>query len=251
MAELTLGVAAVFAFVAASVYSYIGVRFSRRPVSGESKLAARMFALWWLGLAATTATGGALATWGALGTPNLGVVAVATSFNLIAALAALMGLLYYLVFLYTGRREILLPIVAFYSVFGVTLAYYIAAANPTRVVVSRWTVGLAYERPFGTGFIIILVLLLIFPQIIAALLYFGLYFKVKDPAQRFRVAVVSWSLIIWLGSALLAAGANLSQSDAWQVASRGISLGAALAIFAAYFPPRWLRARLNFLPAVD
>lgn len=249
MAEPTLILAGGFAIVSASIYAYVGTRFVRRQVSGESRLAARMFALWWMGLGVTTASGGLLALAGAFGTPSLGVVSASSYANIVIVSAALMGLLYYLVFLYTGRGEILLPMVAFYTAFGTTLALYIAASNPIGVRVSRWSVALTYEHPITGPFIILFLLLLIVPQIIAALAYFRLYFKLRERAQRFRVAVVSWSLIIWFGSSLLAAGAGVSQSDAWQVASRSLGLGAALAIFAAYYPPKWLKSRLGVAAA--
>lgn len=251
MAEPTLGVSAAFAFVAAMIYAYVGVRFGGRQVSGESKMAARMFALWWLALAVTTAIGGMLSLTGALGDPNLGVVSAATYVTVVVISTALMGLLYYLVYLYTGRKEILLPLVAFYSTVGITLALYIASSNPTGVLVSRWSVGLTYARPLTGPFVIIVVALLILPQIIAALMYFRLYFKLHDPTQRFRIAVVSWSLILWFGIGLLAGGAGLSRFDWWQVASRLLGLGAALAILTAYFPPRWVRDRLGVTTVLE
>jgi len=251
MAEPTLGVSAGFAFVSAIIYVYVGVRFGRRQVSGESKMAARMFALFWLGLAATTASGGILSLTGALGDPNLGVVSAATYMNVVVISAALMGLLYYLVYLYTGRKEILMPLVALYSTLGVTLALYIASSNPTGVLVSRWSVGLTYARPLTGPFVLIVVGLLILPQLIAALVYFRLYFRLHDPTQRFRVAVVSWSLILWFGIGLLAGGAGLSRFDWWQVASRGLGLGAALAILTAYYPPRWVKDRFGLTTVLD
>ena len=45
--------------LAALVYAHVGRLLARRPVSAEHRLAARLFALWWLGLAAGTLLGAA------------------------------------------------------------------------------------------------------------------------------------------------------------------------------------------------
>ena len=91
----------------------------------------------------------------------------------------------------------------------------------------------------------LIVILLIFPQVIAGIAYFTLYFSVKEVTQKYRVAVVSGSIIIWFLSAFIASISGLSQYDWWQIASRLIGLGATLAILMAYRPIPWIKQRLG------
>lgn len=93
--------------------------------------------------------------------------------------------------------------------------------------------------------------LLVFPQIIGGLAYFTLYFRVKDPAQKYRIALVAWSIIIWFASAFLASISGLAQFDWWQIVSRLIGLGAALATLMAYQPPGWIQHRLGRAVAAE
>jgi hypothetical protein len=55
--------------------------------------------------------------------------------------------------------------------------------------------------------------------------------------------MVSFTLLGWFGSALLAYGTGLSTNPWWQAVSRSIGLVAALLIYAAYRPPGWVQRR--------
>jgi hypothetical protein len=119
--------------------------------------------------------------------------------------------------------------------------YFIEASNPTGVNVGRWSATLAYQNQIRGPLFLIALLLLVFPQIIGSVAYFILYFRVKTATQRYRIALVSWSIIIWFLSAFLASISGLAQYDWWQVVSRLIALGASLAIMFAYQPPLWIK----------
>jgi hypothetical protein len=82
---------------------------------------------------------------------------------------------------------------------------------------------------------------LVFPQIIGSLAYFTLYFRVQTVTQKYRILIVSWSIIIWFLSAFLAGISGLSKYDWWQIVSRLIALSASLAILLAYQPPVWIK----------
>ena len=53
----------------------------------------------------------------------------------------------------------------------------------------------------------ILAVLLLLPQIIGSFAYFTLYFRVTDVTQKYRILLVSWSIIVWF----------LSPLQPWQV----------------------------------
>ena len=139
----------------------------------------------------------------------------------------------------------------FYLVFYILLVYYINASSPDSVTVERWTAGVAYgNAPSGT-FIILLIVLLLLPPLIGGLAYFMLYFRVTEITQKYRILLVSWSIILWFLSPLAAMAGGLSQQDWWQFASRLIGLAAALTILMAYLPPRWLKQRYGIISLSD
>jgi hypothetical protein len=111
------------------------------------------------------------------------------------------------------------------------------------VTVGRWGTTVAYRSQITGPLFLLILLLLVVPQILAGLAYFTLYFRVQDATQRYRILLVSWSIVIWFGSALVASFAGLSNYDWWQIVNRLIGLAATLTILTAYRPPRWIKRR--------
>jgi hypothetical protein len=180
-----------------------------------------------------------------MGIAGLALFTTFTLVNLLAICVALYGLMYYLLFLFTGNRRLLGPLTVFYIAYYIFLVYYVLASVPVGVQVTRWNATLEYQNLITGPLCLIVLLLLVFPQIIGSLAYFTLYFRVQSPTQKYRVLLVSWSILIWFSSAFLASIVGLSQQDWWQVTSRLIGLGAALAILFAYLPPPWIKRRFN------
>ena len=210
-----------------------------------------MFIVWWYALAATTLSGAVLSLLGALGIVKLSLFVTVTIVNLLATCVALFGLMYYLLYLFTGNRRLLVPLTLFYIAYYGFLVYYVLASEPVSVSVDRWRATLVYQNEIRGPLFLAVLLLLVLPQIIGSLAYFTLYFRIKNPTQKYRVLLVSWSIIIWFLSAFLASIAGLSQFDWWQVASRLIGLSAALMIRFAYEPPSWVKQRYNVLSIAD
>lgn len=248
----TLLFSALFAVTAASIYSYVGWRFSKRVISSsEARLAWGSFTVWWYGLAATTLIGGFLSLLGALGLTSLPLFVTATYINILVICLALWGLLYYLIYLFTGNRRALMLLAVFYISYYVLLVYYITASIPGDVNVGRWNTTLVYRAPLTGPFFVIILVFLLLPQIIGSLAYFTLYFRVSDVTQKYRVLLVSWSIFVWFLSPLIALAGGLAQQDWWQLASRLIGLAAALTILMAYLPPRWLKQRYGIISLSD
>lgn len=248
----TLLFSALFAMLAAGIYAYIGWRLSKRIISSSrAQLAWGSFTVWWYGLAATTLIGGFLSLLGAIGFTSLPLFVTATYINLIIICLALCGLLYYLIYLFTGNSRSLILLAIFYLIYYVLLVYYITASTPSGVKIDRWNTPLVYHSQLtGTFFVVIWVCLLL-PQIIGGLAYFTLYFRVSDMTQKYRILLVSWSIIIWFLSPGAALVGGLAQKDWWQLVSRLIGLAAALTILMAYLPPRWLKQRYGILSLND
>ncbi|MDX1611223.1 MAG: hypothetical protein R3185_02555 [Candidatus Thermoplasmatota archaeon] len=243
MAQPTLLLAGGFAIASAMAFAFAGSTVVRREHEGELARANNMFALWWYALSASTALGGIQSLSAGLGVTSIGVWTYATYANLLLICAALWGLLYYLVYLFTGKSEFYTPLGGFYVVYFLWLLYYITSADPIGVDVQRWGTELIYARPLQGTLLTITLLLLLIPQIVGALAYATVYFRLREPAKRFRVVLVSASIFVWFTSSLLASLSGLNEVDWWQLVSRTIGLTAALLVILAYRPPEVLKRR--------
>jgi hypothetical protein len=246
MIQPTLLFGAFLSTVCAGIYYYVGrVLSRRRSASPDSRLAWILFVVWWYALAAATTCGALISLLGALGISGLPLFTTITLVNLLATCVALYGLMFYLLYLFTGNRRLLWPITMFYIAYYIMLVYYVQASVPISVTVDRWRAALEYQNQVRGPFFLMLLFLLVFPQIIGSLAYFSLYFRVQNVTQKYRILVVSWSILIWFLSAFLANISGLTQQNWWQVANRLIGLGAALAILFAYQPPSWIKQRIG------
>jgi hypothetical protein len=248
----TLLFSALFGLLAAGIYTYVGWRLSKRVISSSrAQLAWGSFTVWWYGLATTTLIGAFLSLFGAVGVTSLPLFVTATYINLLIICLALCGLLYYLIYLFTGSSNSLILLAIFYLMYYMLLVYYITASAPGGVEVERWRTRIVYHSELTGPFFVVILVLLLLPQILGGLAYFTLYFRVSDTTQKYRILLVSWSIIIWFISPLIAEAGGLAQQDWWQLTSRCIGLAAALTILMAYLPPRWLKQRYGILSLSD
>lgn len=246
MIQPTLLFGALLSILAAGIYYYVGRVLSRRHLaSPDSRMAWALFVVWWYALAATTLSGGLLSLLGGFGIAGLPLFATFTMVNLLAICVGLFGLMYYLLYLFTGKRSLLGPLSVFYIAYYILLVYYVQASDPAGVAVERWRATLVYQHELRGPLFIIVLLLLLFPQIIGSLAYFTLYFRVHNATQKYRILLVSWSIIIWFLTGFIASISGLSEADWWQIVNRLIGLSAALAILLAYQPTPSIKRRFG------
>ena len=174
-----------------------------------------------------------------------------TLVNLLAICVGLFGLVYYLLYLFTGTRSLIGPLSVFYVAYYILLIYYVMASDPAGVAVERWRATLVYQHELRGPLFIIVLLLLLFPQIIGSLAYFTLYFRVENATQKYRILLVSWSIIIWFLTGFIASISGLSEVDWWQIVNRMIGLSAALAILLAYQPTSSIKRRFGITSITD
>ncbi|MCI4351546.1 MAG: hypothetical protein L3K15_08565 [Thermoplasmata archaeon] len=240
-AALVSGVASI---VAVGIYVFLGWRLAQRPVSPESRLPARQFAIFWLGLAFVTAIGGIESLIAVATVPPLALVLALLYAELPLLCLVLWGLVGYLIFLFSGRTFVV-PLTVAYAAMGAFLVALIALAQPDGVTIMQGAVGVHTATTFSAPYVILLVVGLILPEIVGAILYFTLAFRTKDATVRYRITLVSWSLIAWFGLGLLNLGTLLGGGLAAQVFARSLGVFAALVILLAYYPPAWIRTRLG------
>jgi hypothetical protein len=252
MVEPTLIFGTIFSILSAGIYFYVAHTLGKRKtVSPDARIAWNLFVVWWYALAGITFVNGVLNLVGAIGLTSLPLFLTITQLELLVVCIALHGLMYYLLYIFTGNKKALPMLTVFYIVYYFLLMYYLNLSIPIGVSINRWNVGVDYQQQPTGPFVTLLLVLFVFPQIIGSLAYFTLYFRVKEVTQKYRVALVSWSIIIWFLSSFIASISGLSQYDWWQVTSRMIGLGATLGILMAYRPVSWIKNRLGVSSIIE
>ncbi len=241
MTATTLLASAIVTTAATSLFVYIGCRLTKRRLDEPSRLAATAFVVWWFGVA------GFLFLWNALplflalaGVEDLALVVVLRLVSHLSLSLAIACLVFYLLYLFTGQRGLVYPVMVFYALVFMGLAYIVVFNDPVGVDVARWRLDLRYQMPLGMPFFV-LIGLLILPTSAGALGYLSLIGKTSDKRMRLRITLVSISILVWGLSSLFA---RYFAGEFLQIFTRsGIGLVAATVIFLAYETPAWLRKR--------
>lgn len=244
MSNTTLLLSAAISALTALLYLYVGHVLRKRRVSTDARLAQSMFILWWQSLGGLGLLSAGVLVLYTVGSLEIWVYQAYITFVLLVLFLALWGLQFYLVYLYTGSRRSFAPLGVFYAMlFLATLGLIEYIGAPERLVDDGWSIKAEPTTEFGLAFNLVFVLLIVGPQIVAAIAYARLYRKTSDKTQRYRIGMVSTSIIVWFGSSVLGTAASVSQGVTWQLFSRAISTAGVLVILMAYKPPAWVRRR--------
>lgn len=247
MSTTTLGISLALAVTTASLYLYIGYVLRQRKVSTEARLARDLFAGWWLVIGTSSLLGAAQIVLYLLGWLPVWVFVTMSQLSLLAIFGGLWALQSYLVYLYRGSRRALVPLAVFYAllyIMTVGLLHWIGERHPyTTITDNGWALVALPKFELSQGIGLIAILVLLGPQVAAAVAYGRLFFKTRDRTQRYRIALLSGAIVGWFGTSLAAAAADASEGQTWQFLSRLIGLAAGAVILMAYRPPAWIRSR--------
>jgi hypothetical protein len=251
MPSLMLAAVAGVHLVTAAAFVAVGRRFLSRPVLPGLALPRDAFVAWWWCFAAYLAGEGALALLAAAGWAPFSAFLV---FRLVSGpliAAAAFGLAYHVLFLWSGKAWLAIPIAFYYG--GAACAYSLSIwlHGPTGVEVTDWSADLSYVTPMGGGLWQAVLVSMGLPLVLGSLAYLGLAWKVHDRAQRYRIILVASSLLVWVisGYAAESRGGVLVRFVAIVV----LGLATAGSVTAAYYPPaavrRWLAHQSSPSPA--
>ncbi len=231
--------------VVAVLYGFVAWTIAGRKVSDAGRLPNQSFALWWWGLAVLTGAGVVRTVGLGFAAPTLPGYMTYLHFVLLLIMVAFAGMLYYFLYLWSGRNNLWVPISLFYFGLYIFFVYYIMLQEPSGFDAEG---NLVYANDLsGTIWGTIISVTWLLPPIIGAGLYLSLVRKVREPLLRFRIALVASSIIVWflivIGGSLT--GAATEASDWWTYLSRIIAALAAIFTFIAYRPPRAVRKLFN------
>lgn len=195
----TLLAGALLTLAAGLAYLAAGIRLSRQaPRKGH---AIALFSLFWFALGFYGIADGLWSLAVPLANPPVALGITILHLKTLIGCAGFLGLVYYLLYLYTGNRRILLPLVLFYALVYVLVLYSYIARHPIGQETQTWRSGLVYANDGGL-LDTLAVIALFLPPLLASIAYARLATKVQTPQQRRRVLAISASLAVFFGSLL-------------------------------------------------
>lgn len=234
---------ALLPLVTAALLVYIGVTVSRRPTSRADRLAMRMFAAWWFSAAAIILLGAAPSLLSLAGTPSLWVLDITTFATAVPLAVGLCGLLYYLLYIYTGRKSLIRPLGAAYAAFFVFTVFYFAQFDGRRLEETAYSVRILSDVQPPAWMRVAYGATVALP-ILAAVVGYGLLLRrTHSPAQRFRLTLVSASFFVWFTPVLGAFVLGFDQADWFPFVYQVPGTLAAFLISLAYRPPSFVERR--------
>ena len=235
MPPWTLLAGAVLSLGTAAGFVAVGVAVSRR-LAARTRPAELAFRAFWFSAAVVWGAQGLMTLAGFLGVATRGVVMaldqVTSPFYCLAA----GSLLYYVLYLLTGRERLLWPIAAYYFLAYVALRLVVESAHGVGVEVGAWQVNLLWETPLQGPAYTLVVALIAGPLLAAVLAYASLYFRVEDKVARTRIALVAVGLLAWVGTEAFSYTSGMARTTAGELTRRLVALGATVLILAAYRP---------------
>lgn len=229
----------------ASLFAYAGLLTWRRQVPEGSRLANGAFSMWWWGASMVIAL---LSVSNLLGMAGVVDDDVHTTLHYLRAapLSLALGcLMFYLAFLFTGQRRLVVPLAGAYLLHHAFTLYYFVRLGPMHTVVTAWDVRVvpetAVDGPLSAAFGIALAL----PIVAACAAYVVLAFRVGGREQRYRVGLVALALGQWFLLLLVSFLLRLQERDWFSVFYQVPGLVSALFVIVAFRPPPWLQQRLR------
>lgn len=220
----TLLASSVLGLGVALLYGAVGWRVAHR---GAGQVPLRLFALFWVGMAAYGLLDAGWALCVAWPGVPLAASLVVLHLKILAAVAGFGGLVAYLLAIYTGRERVTWVVLAAYAALFVLVTYFYAWRGPVDQHLTTWGASLDYARP-GGAFQKLVVVLLFVPPALSAVAYAALLRVVDEPAARRRVAATAASL------AVLFAGLTLGWLNGtlpwWGLFEKVLALSAALGV---------------------
>ncbi len=233
--------------VMAALLTQLGLVVWRRRPTGPARLAGTGFAGWWimLGLLQISALIDLIVT-RTVGWTIPGYTTYVQALLLLISVG-FAGLLYYMVYLFTGRARAWIPVTIGYVAMFIVLLHWFNAADIIALNQGEFASEPVYKRDLADGPLSTVIgLILLVPVFMAAIGYLSLYFKVQERSQRFRIATIGGAFTFWFGSSIIVGQAtDWNNTEWWPLVSSLITLLAAAGVYATFQPPRWMRKALH------
>ncbi|HWH09186.1 MAG TPA: hypothetical protein VNX21_08300, partial [Candidatus Thermoplasmatota archaeon] len=197
---------------------------------------AEAFALFWFGVGVVNALQAFLEVVALVRDPGLPLAFAVWNTRIVLALTSFAGLVYYLLYVYTGRPTSRSALIVFYALAFLLMQVWLMGARPTGTDVQGWRVDLTFEDPEKTPLYGLVVVMFFVPPLVAAAAYLVFMRLATGAAQRRRVRLLSASLVVYFAGLTL--GYLNSGWAWWGLMENVLGLAAAAGAIAAFRPPR-------------
>ncbi len=238
-----LWASAVLPIATAALLAYVGFIVSKRQVPPQDRPAMLGFGVWWFSAAAILFIVGIRIVFYILGVRESAAYMTMTSLIAVPLSVGLAGLVYYLVYIYSGSRQAVYPIVVFYLFFMLFVLYYFGLPGERTVHATHWSIQLEGGEPVPGWMGAVFGLLVAGPVLLAVLAYGSLFFVVKTPEQRFRVISIFSAFALWFTPLLLGFLLGFNGSSWFPLVYQLPGIPAAALIILGFKPPQALQKR--------
>ena len=247
MVETTLAIAGVSTLAVALVYGYVGLRFAKQAHGkGSGVRAMRFFALWWSATSLNQVLGSLLYLGFAFGYGDLSLQLTYVFLQRLLLSLSLVGLMYYLIYLQTGK-DTALALVLVYAIYFASQVYSLTARAPLGIDSFGWRTEIRWDRDMPAVWQA-WNLLIVIPPTVGALMMLRVYRRVEGPTRRFRIAMIGIGFVAWWILAIVAGQQQMWEVGWLQALNRVVGLAVALGILVAYEPMAWMRRRYHLEP---
>lgn len=243
MQAVTLYVSAALALATSAGFAAVGFLVARPRSRSPTMLASAAFAAFWHSAAIVSASQGLRLLAAALGWDSMALIVALESLSTPFYCLAAACLLYYVLFLFTGRQAYATPIAIYYLALLPLMRYHVARADPIGYVVTEWQVNYVYAQPLEWWGYSLTLALVVTPILAAVCTYATLIVRVPDAATRYRAVCVTIGLGLWVSIEALSFASGLAATTPGEILRRSIGIAAAAVVVAGYLPPAFARRR--------
>ena len=242
MTASTLAAGALLDALSLALYLWVG-RLVLQEYPDAPGRTREAFATFWYGVGIVNGLQAGLEVVAVFRDPGVPLAFAVWNTRIAVALASFAGLVYYLLFVYTGRRRLFWSTLLFYVATFMLMQVWLMQSGPAGTDVSHWRVDLRFEHADKGALYKLVVLMFFVPPLLASAAYAMVLRMAKTPMQRHRVRLMSGSLgVYFLG---LTMGYLNTGWPWWGLVENLLGIGAALVAILALRPPRAVRARLE------
>jgi hypothetical protein len=248
MWSLTLLMGALATFPLAIAFLVVGGRIHRRSrLEAQPPLA--FFAAFWVGVGIYgLAEAVWIAAWFA-GFATLPLALFVLHLKIVASVGGFAGLVAYLLTIRGVDRRIVATIFGSYVLVLALVETFYSWRSPIGQEPGAWGMRLVYEQNATQPWWTIVLLVLFVPPLLSAVSYALLLRHVAGPAQRYRIALTSASLLLFFLPVLLSWRAG--GFPWWGAVEKLLSALMAMGVVLALWPPERTRRWLATLPTVE
>lgn len=242
MAGSTFALSAAFTLPLAIAYLVVGARVHRRSRL-EQQPALAWFAAFWVGIGAYGFVEAAWMWTHLVGVGSWPFALFVLHVKVVATVVGFGGLVMYMLVVYGAGRKTLALVVAAYAMLLAAAETFYSWRQPVAQEAGQWGMRLLYAQNDTQPYWTALMALMFVPPLVATLAYAALLRTTSDPALRYRIKLVSASLLAFFVPAFL--GWRAGGFAWWGGVEKALSALMAVGIVLALWPPPSVRAALD------